>query len=146
LFQSFVSFDDIIETFESYQRVAANTRARNLDPCEEIPFSFVFKGAPGTGKTTTARALGKMYHAMRFLSTTKVIDCSVTDLIGTGYGTTGPKVQNLLNKALGEVLFIDEAYRLWQGYRGCAFVTLFAYEAVGSLMDCMTKERFRVSW
>ncbi|KAI8962711.1 P-loop containing nucleoside triphosphate hydrolase protein [Daldinia sp. FL1419] len=139
LFDGLVGFDSIAGLFEGYQRMAANMRQHNLDPRDEIPFSFIFKGAPGTGKTTTARALGQIYYSMGFLSTTEVVDCSVTDLVGPGEGLTGPKVQNLLDKALGKVLFIDEAYRL--GQTGMV-ISHFAREAVGELVDCMTKERY----
>ncbi|KAL7628772.1 hypothetical protein AAE478_000287 [Parahypoxylon ruwenzoriense] len=142
LFNDLVGFQDIIAAFEGYQTMAANMRRHGLDPREEIPFSFVFKGPAGTGKTTTARSLGQIYHAMGFLSTTEVMDCSVTDLIGLGQGLTGPKVQNLLERALGKVLFIDEAYRLGQRDLAGAFISHFAQEAVGELVDCMTKERY----
>jgi SpoVK/Ycf46/Vps4 family AAA+-type ATPase len=142
LFQNLVGFQDIITTFKGYQTMAANMRKRDLDPRDQIPFTFVFKGAPGTGKTTTARALGQIYYTMGFLSTTEVMDCSVTDLIGEAQGLTGPKVQNLLERALGKVLFIDEAYRLGQKDLAGVFISRFAQEAVGELVDCMTKERF----
>lgn len=54
-----------------------------------IAFSFVFKGSPGTGKTTTARALGNIYYSIGLLSTTEILDGSVTDPIGPGRGLTG---------------------------------------------------------
>ncbi|KUI59797.1 hypothetical protein VP1G_07038 [Cytospora mali] len=57
LFDNLVGFQDIIATFRGYQKMAVNMRWHGLDPREEIPFSFVFKGPPGTGKTTTARFL-----------------------------------------------------------------------------------------
>lgn len=141
LFKDLVGFQDIIGTFEGYQRMTANMKQHGLDPRQEIPFSFVFKGPPGTGKTTTARALGEIYHSMGFLSTTEVIDCSVADLI-SGNGLTGKKVQNLLERGLGKVLFIDEAYRMGQRDLSGAFISRLAQEAVGELVDAMTKEKF----
>jgi hypothetical protein len=59
--------------------------------------------------------MGKVYYDMGFLSTAEVVDCSVTDMVGEYIGHTGPKVQKLLDKALGKILFIDEAYRLAEG-------------------------------
>ncbi|KAI0883955.1 P-loop containing nucleoside triphosphate hydrolase protein [Annulohypoxylon maeteangense] len=138
LFKDLVGFQEIISVFEGYQTMTANMIQYGLDPREEVPFSFVFKGPPGTGKTTTARALGHIYYSMGFLCTTEVVDCSVTDLVGTAVGHTGPKVQNLLEKALGKVLFIDEAYRMGQTINSGGF----KQEAVGELVDCMTKEKF----
>ncbi|KAI1460231.1 P-loop containing nucleoside triphosphate hydrolase protein [Annulohypoxylon moriforme] len=142
LFKDLVGFEDIISVFEGYQTMTVNMLQYGLDPREEVPFSFIFKGPPGTGKTTTARALGQIYYSMGFLSTTEVVDCSVTDLIGTHVGQTGPKVQNLLEKALGKVLFVDEAYRIAQTDHKGGSSNQYAREAVGELVDCMTKERF----
>lgn len=78
--------------------------------------------------------MGKIFYDMGLLSQAKVEDCSATDLIGQYVGQTGPKVQALLEKALGKVLFIDEAYRLAEG--------TFATEAMGELVDCLTKPKF----
>jgi hypothetical protein len=71
---------------------------------------------------------------MGFLSQAKVEECSATDLIGQYVGQTGPKVQKLMEKALGKVLFIDEAYRLGEGG--------FSTEAMDELVDCLTKPKF----
>lgn len=88
----------------------------------------------GTGKTTTARKMGQVYYDMGFLSTADVHECSATDLVAGFVGQTGPKTIKLLEKALGRVLFIDEAYRLGEGH--------FATEAVNELVDSLTKPRF----
>lgn len=71
---------------------------------------------------------------MGLLSQAKVVECSATDMIGQYVGHTGPKVQKLLEKAMGKVLFIDEAYRLAEGG--------FATEALDELVDCLTKPKF----
>lgn len=71
---------------------------------------------------------------MGFLETAEVIECSATDLIGQYVGQTGPKVQKLLDKALGRVLFVDEAYRLADGH--------FAKEAMDELVDSATKDKY----
>lgn len=78
--------------------------------------------------------MGKIYYDMGLLSTAEVVDCSATDLIGQYVGQTGPKTQRLLEKALGKVLFIDEAYRLAEGH--------FAKEAMDEIVDCITKPKF----
>ncbi|PKK51390.1 hypothetical protein CI102_3780 [Trichoderma harzianum] len=142
LLNNLVGFKDIIAMFDGYQKMAINMRRHGLDPREMIPFSFVFKGSPGTGKTTTARSLGRIYYSMGLLSTAEVLDCSVTDLIGPGKGLTGKNVQILLERALGKVLLIDEAYRLGQRDLAGAVISKLAVEALGEIVDCMTKERF----
>jgi hypothetical protein len=78
--------------------------------------------------------MGKVFYDMGFLSTAEVIECSATDLIGQYVGQTGPKTQKLLEKAMGKVLFIDEAYRLAEGG--------FAAEALDELVDCLTKPKY----
>lgn len=79
--------------------------------------------------------MGKIYYDMGFLAEATVVECSATDIIGQYVGQTGPKVQDMFNKALGRVLFVDEAYRLAEGH--------FAKEAMDEIVDCMTKERFQ---
>ena len=89
----------------------------------------------GTGKTTTARKMGQVFYDMGFLSGTDVIDCSASDLIAPHVGGTGPQTRAQLEKALGKVLFIDEAYRLATGD--------FAREAMDELVDQLTKPQFK---
>lgn len=89
----------------------------------------------GTGKTTTARKMGQVYYDMGFLSSTEVIECSASDLVGQYVGQTGPKTRKLFEKALGKVLFVDEAYRLSEGH--------FAKEAMDELVGILTQETFR---
>ncbi|KAL9584330.1 MAG: hypothetical protein Q9212_002190 [Teloschistes hypoglaucus] len=134
LFEGVVGCDELITQLEGYQRTVANMKARDMDPREQIPFNFLFRGPPGTGKTTTARKMGKVYYDMGFLATAEVLETSATDLVGEYVGQTGPKTQKLLEKALGKVLFVDEAYRLAEGH--------FAKEAMDEIVDCITKPAF----
>ncbi|RYP32534.1 hypothetical protein DL767_005146 [Monosporascus sp. MG133] len=138
LFDGLLGFDEIRKQFEGYQLMAANMRRRGKDPRESIPFTYVFKGPPGTGKTHTARIMGKMFYRMGFLSTDEVVECSASHMIGQYTGQTAPKVVSLLDSALGKVLFIDEAYRLTSRLGGRGFES----EAIGELVDCMTKPRY----
>ncbi|XP_044722238.1 ATPase family associated with various cellular activities (AAA) domain-containing protein [Hirsutella rhossiliensis] len=142
LFKEFVGFDAVIEQFQGYQEMAAGMRMHGKDPRPNIPFTFIFKGPPGTGKTTTARKLGQIFYDMGFLASDEVIECSASDLIGQHLGHTAPLVQSFLEKALGKVLFIDEAYRLGLGARGVRSGTSFEEEAVGELVDGLTKLRY----
>lgn len=136
LFEGFVGFEEIISKFESYQYMVQGMRLRNVDPRPYIPFTYVFKGPPGTGKTSTARKLGQIFYDMGLLAAPEVIDVSASQLVGEYCGQTGPKTKRLLESALGKVLFIDEAYRL-AGGRGT-----FNEEAVSELVDAVTKPQF----
>ncbi|KAK0731900.1 P-loop containing nucleoside triphosphate hydrolase protein [Lasiosphaeris hirsuta] len=141
LFEGLIGFDGVIDKFQGYQRTAANLQRRGKNPKLVIPFNFLFKGPPGTGKTHTARIIGQVFYDMGFLSTNEVIECSASHLIGQYLGHTAPKVVNLFERALGKVLFIDEAYRLGAGSKGTACGS-FEEEAIGEIVDCMTKTRY----
>ncbi|KAK1640617.1 P-loop containing nucleoside triphosphate hydrolase protein [Colletotrichum phormii] len=136
LFEGFVGFNRIIEQFEGYLHLVAGMRLYDNDPRPHIPWAFIFKGPPGTGKTSTARKVGRLYYDMGLLSTEEVVTCSVSDLVGKHVGETGPKVLNTLETGLGKVLFIDEGYRL-------ADDSKFNVEAIGELVDAMTQVRYR---
>lgn len=79
--------------------------------------------------------MGSVYYDMGILASNEVIECSASDLVGQYVGHTGPKTRKLFEKALGRVLFIDEAYRLGDGR--------FAQEAMDELVGILTHERFR---
>ncbi|KAL0570783.1 hypothetical protein V5O48_011177 [Marasmius crinis-equi] len=134
LFEDVVGCEDIVRRLGDYQKVAAQMKARNMDARQHIPMNFIFKGPPGTGKTTTARKMGQVYYDMGLLSTTEVHECSVSDIVAQYVGQTGPLVKKTFEKALGRVLFIDEAYRLGDGH--------FAQEAVDEIVSLMTQERY----
>ena len=135
LFKDVVGCEDIVAKLEGYQKIAHTIKALDLDDRDQVPTNFIFKGPPGTGKTTTARKMGQIFYDMGFLAVAEVIECSATDLIGQYVGQTGPKTQKVLEKALGKVLFVDEAYRLGEGH--------FASEAVNELVDQITKPKFK---
>ena len=97
--------------------------------CYRLTFNHL-----GTGKTTTARKFGQVYYDLGFLSRVEVVECSASDLIGQYVGQTGPKTIKQLERGLGKVLFIDEAYRLGEW--------MFAQEAVNELVDTITKPQF----
>lgn len=134
LFKDTVGSEQVVTLLEGYQDTVRRLKSLDMDSKENIPFNFLFRGPPGTGKTTTAKKMGKVFYDMGFLTTADVHECSATDLIGQYVGQTGPKVQQLLNKALGRVLFIDEAYRLAEGH--------FAKEAMDEIVDSVTKPRY----
>ncbi|KAG5948943.1 hypothetical protein E4U53_006081 [Claviceps sorghi] len=135
LFAGTVGCQDVVRTLQGYQDTVRGMLSLGMDPKETIPFTFLFRGPPGTGKSTTARKMGKVFYDMGFLSSANVLDCSASDLIGSYVGQTGPKVQRMLDKALGQVLLVDEAYRLAEG--------AFAKEALDELVDAITKPKYR---
>ncbi|QGQ46300.1 stage V sporulation protein K [Metabacillus sediminilitoris] len=76
---------------------------------------MMFKGNPGTGKTTVARLVGKLFFQMNVLSKGHLIEAERADLVGEYIGHTAQKTRDLIKKSLGGILFIDEAYSLARG-------------------------------
>jgi stage V sporulation protein K len=99
-------------------------------------YHMIFKGNPGTGKTTVARLIAKLFHRMGVLSKGHFIEVERADLVGEYIGHTALKTRELVKKAMGGILFIDEAYSLARGGEKD-----FGKEAIDALVKAMEDHR-----
>lgn len=104
-----------IRMMANQSRLFLERRRRGLKTNGEMAYHSIFTGNPGTGKTTVARKLGKIYHALGLLSKGEVIAVDRTRLVGQYIGQTEENMKVILEEAKGNVLFIDEAYTLVTG-------------------------------
>ncbi|ORT55133.1 AAA family ATPase [Streptomyces sp. CB03238] len=96
----------------SAQLEMARLRAGQGLPVQPPKRHFVFSGPSGTGKTTVARILGRVFYALGLLGGDHLVEAQRSDLVGEFLGQTAVKANELIDSALGGVLFVDEAYSL----------------------------------
>ena len=111
-------------------------RQENDLPVPPMSFHMVFLGNPGTGKTTVARLISGLYAAIGVLSKGQLVEVDRSGLVAGYVGQTALKTQEVIQKSLGGVLFIDEAYSLSSGGEND-----FGREAIETLLKAMEDHR-----
>ncbi len=106
-------------------------------PVPPLSLHLVFMGNPGTGKTTVARLLARLYHSIGVLSKGQLVEVDRSGLVAGFVGQTALKTQEVVQKAIGGVLFIDEAYALVNQENG----NDFGHEAIEVILKNMEDHR-----
>lgn len=102
---------------------------------QQMAMNFILTGNPGTGKTSIARKMGEILQSMEILPTSRVLEVSRATLVGKYMGETPKIVNKMCDKAIGGILFIDEAYTLSEGS------DQYGKEAIDTLMKRMEDDR-----
>ena len=111
---------------------------QNIPQDSQTPYlHMIFKGNPGTGKTTVAHHIARMLKSMRVIKKDLVVEVMTADLLGEYVGHTAPKVERKLKEAAGGILFIDEAYLLNPAATGKGGANSYREECVGTLLKAM---------
>ena len=100
-----------IKDFEKYMLFRVKAEANNIK-LDNYNMHMIFTGNPGTGKTTIARIMAKMLYDMGVIKENKLVEAERKDLVAGYIGQTAIKTSEIIEKAMGGVLFIDEAYSL----------------------------------
>ena len=105
---------------------------------KETNLHMVFLGNPGTGKTTVARLVAQILYNLKYIKQNKLLEVSSKDLVAEYVGQTAPKTMAVVEKALGGVLFVDEAYSLASG---SGQGNSYNEEAIATLIQAMENNR-----
>jgi stage V sporulation protein K len=116
-----------------------NERQKKSDTSYDISLHMVFLGNPGTGKTSVARIIAKLYKEMGYLKKGHLVEVDRSSLVAGYVGQTAIQTQSVISKALDGVLFIDEAYSLAQER------DQFGQEAIDTLLKAMEDHRDRLA-
>lgn len=136
---SLIGLDDVKQDVQSLINLVQIRRIREKRNLKQQPMSLhlVFMGNPGTGKTTVARLLARIYNKIGVLSQGQLVEVDRSGLVGGYVGQTALKVQDVVKSAIGGILFIDEAYSLTSNKDG----NDYGQEAIDTLLKAMEDHR-----
>ena len=118
--------------------ITLKEKSKDILNIKALNLHMVFLGNPGTGKTTVARIVSKILYNLKYIKQDKLIEVTSKDLVAEYVGQTAIKTANVVQKALGGVLFIDEAYSLASG---SGQGNSYNEEAVATLIQAMENNR-----
>eukprot|EP00908_Phaeocystis_cordata_P013006 Transcript_24047.p1 GENE.Transcript_24047~~Transcript_24047.p1 ORF type:complete len:637 (+),score=331.07 Transcript_24047:1338-3248(+) len=138
VFEGLIGCENIKTRLAEYQAVIEAASKAGRDPVDDLALTFCFQGSPGTGKTTLARRMGMLFEALGVLPSADVVQVSASEF-STGFvGQTAAKTRDIFDSARGAVLFVDEAYRLYD-----PLGRSYMQEAIDEIVTLLTEEEYR---
>ena len=135
-----VGLENIKEQINDLVSLLKFNKQTNID-IKDFCFHMCFTGSSGTGKTTVARIITEILYNLGYIKQNKLTEVTAKDLIGEYLGQTSPKTFNVVNSALGGVLFIDEAYSITNTTNKG---NQFGNECIATLLKLMEDYRDRI--
>ena len=156
VFDGLIGCQEIKQKLTEYSAVVDAARIAGRDPMEDLGMTFCFQGSPGTGKTTVARRMGLLFEALGVSSaevvqvSAEVVQVSASDYVTGSTSSAKRRIEDLISTQgtlfesdifEGAVLFVDEAYRLYDPTGRSYF-----QEAVDEIVTLLTEESTATSW